>query len=96
VVVDAAIVPEKDAEPIDTPFTNAVTVAPFQVAQRWSKRVPGAVYAKTFVVPLIAIANPEPWYDMANSETLARENNRENPVPLPPVDRSLAHTDIVS
>jgi hypothetical protein len=54
------------------------------------------VYAKAFVVPLIAIANPELWYDMANSDTLARENNLEKPVPLPPVDRNLAHTDIVS
>jgi hypothetical protein len=54
------------------------------------------VYAKTFVVPLIATARPLLWYDMANSETLARENNLENPVPLPPVDRNLAHADIVS
>jgi hypothetical protein len=54
------------------------------------------VYAKTFVVPLIAIAKPEPWYDIANSEKLARANNLENPVPLPPVDRNLAQTDIVS
>jgi hypothetical protein len=54
------------------------------------------VYAKTFVVPLIAIAKPEPWYDMANSEKLALETNLEKPVPLPPVDRNLAQTDIVS